>query len=278
MATEYTPNYNLDLYASADKPNLRDQYNGAMGKIDAALKTMAGDVTNANANVLTMKTAVDKATSDITALTSTVETHSTQITDAAKEANDALTLAQTNETDIASTQADVTSLTTRVGEAETKLTATANTANSNYQDVHNLQSDMRSANSSISANTSQINTIKSQLNEAPKNAVNNYSAGITAAMCTAYERNGIVCINIKNVTNTRSTPGRIDLFQLAINYYPTNDLTAACVGLGGSNDGYNALVKVTSNGQVYLNTIDCPQNAQIFGALAYCCKHPAVNG
>ena len=37
MASEYTPNYNLDLYVSTDKPNLRDQYNGAMGKIDKAL-------------------------------------------------------------------------------------------------------------------------------------------------------------------------------------------------------------------------------------------------
>ena len=35
--TQYTPNYNLDLYEDTDKPNLRDQYNSAMGKIDVAL-------------------------------------------------------------------------------------------------------------------------------------------------------------------------------------------------------------------------------------------------
>lgn len=35
--TQYTPNYNLDLYEDADKPNLRDQYNAAMGKIDVAM-------------------------------------------------------------------------------------------------------------------------------------------------------------------------------------------------------------------------------------------------
>ena len=38
MATDYTPNYTLDLYASTDKPNLRDQYNAAMGKIDTQMK------------------------------------------------------------------------------------------------------------------------------------------------------------------------------------------------------------------------------------------------
>ena len=35
--TQYTPNYNLDLYEDTDKPNLRDQYNSAMGKIDVAM-------------------------------------------------------------------------------------------------------------------------------------------------------------------------------------------------------------------------------------------------
>ena len=107
MATEYTPNYNLDLYASADKPNLRDQYNAAMGKVDAQMKKTADDVTNANANVLTMQSQVSKNKEDIAALESTVETHGAQITGAQKTADDALSLAQTSETDIAGTQADV---------------------------------------------------------------------------------------------------------------------------------------------------------------------------
>ena len=118
MATEYTPNYNLDLYASADKPNLRDQYNAAMGKIDAQMKKTADDVTNANANVLTMQSQVSKNKEDIAALESTVETHGVQITGAQKTADDALSLAQTNETDLAGTQADVTALTGRVTTVE----------------------------------------------------------------------------------------------------------------------------------------------------------------
>ena len=39
MAT-YTQNYNLDKYEGSDKPNLRDQYNSAMDKIDSALKNI----------------------------------------------------------------------------------------------------------------------------------------------------------------------------------------------------------------------------------------------
>lgn len=118
MATEYTPNYNLDLYASADKPNLRDQYNAAMGKVDAQMKKTADDATNANANVLTMQSQVSKNKEDIAALESTVETHGVQITGAQKAADDALSLAQANETDLAGTQADVTALTGRVTTVE----------------------------------------------------------------------------------------------------------------------------------------------------------------
>lgn len=118
MATEYTPNYNLDLYASTDKPNLRDQYNAAMGKVDAQMKKTADDVTNANANVLTMQSQVSRNKEGIAALESTVEAHGAQITGAQKTADDALSLAQANETDIAGTQADVTALTGRVSAVE----------------------------------------------------------------------------------------------------------------------------------------------------------------
>lgn len=40
MASEYTKNYNLDKYASTDKPNLRDQYNSAMDKIDNEIEKL----------------------------------------------------------------------------------------------------------------------------------------------------------------------------------------------------------------------------------------------
>lgn len=134
MATEYTPNYNLDLYASADKPNLRDQYNAAMGKVDAQMKKTADDVTNANANVLTMQSQVSKNKEDIAALESTVETHGVQITGVQKTADDALSLAQTNEDHIVGTQADVAALTDMVSAVEgvaSKNKADISTLNAN---------------------------------------------------------------------------------------------------------------------------------------------------
>lgn len=131
MATEYTSNYNLDLYASADKPNLRDQYNAAMGKIDTQMKKSADDVTNANANVLTLQTQMTEAQKDIAELESTVDEHGTEIANVQKTANDALSLAQTNESEIETTQDTVTSLTSRV-------VAVEGTANKNKTDIASI--------------------------------------------------------------------------------------------------------------------------------------------
>lgn len=174
MATEYTPNYNLDLYASADKPNLRDQYNAAMGKIDTQMKKSADDVTNANANVLTLQTQMTEAQKDISALESTVETHGTQITDVQKTADDALSLAKTNESDIADTQADVTSLTSRV-------VAVEGTANQNKTDIASIDTRVGVAEGNITEAQNDIDGLQTAVNgKAPTNhasTANTYGQG-----------------------------------------------------------------------------------------------------
>lgn len=181
MATDYTPNYNLDLYASTDKPNLRDQYNAAMGKIDTQMKKSADDVTNANANVLTLQTQMTEAQKDITALESTVEAHGTQITDVQRTADDALSLAQTNESDIADTQADVASLTSRV-------TAVEGTASQNKTDIASLdtrvgvaEGNITEAQNDITEAQSDIDGLQSTVNQkAPINhasTANTYGQG-----------------------------------------------------------------------------------------------------
>ena len=111
MANEYTPNYNLDLYTDNDKPNLRDQYNGAITKIDAQLHEFSNNmviVTDA-ANQARDKAATAQATAD--ANTKSIDTNATvtaqidsayktadtklssDLTDAYKAADDAVTSA-----------------------------------------------------------------------------------------------------------------------------------------------------------------------------------------
>lgn len=135
MAAEHTPNYNLDLYASADKPNLRDQYNAAMGKVDAQMKKTADDVTNASASVLAMQSQVSESKEDIAALETAVEAHGAQIAGAQKAADDALSLAQTHGADIAGAQAGVTALTGRVSAVE-------GVASKNKADISTLSADV----------------------------------------------------------------------------------------------------------------------------------------
>ena len=164
MATEHTPNYNLDLYASADKPNLRDQYNAAMGKIDTQMKANANGITNANANVGTLQTQMRQVQGDVTALGSAVETHGMQIAGVQKTANDALSLAQANESDIADTQADVASLTSRV-------TTVEGAADKNKADVASLDTRMGVAEGNIS----NLQTGKAPTNHA--STANTYGQG-----------------------------------------------------------------------------------------------------
>lgn len=172
MATEYTPNYNLDLYASADKPNLRDQYNVAMGKIDTQMKKSADDVTNANANVHTLQTQMTEAQKDITALESTVETHGTQITNVQKTADGALSLANTNKGDITEAQNDIDGLQTAVdGKAPTNHASATNAygqgSSANFGHLKVADSGEAGASTGTAASpklvTDQINALKTAI-------------------------------------------------------------------------------------------------------------------
>lgn len=111
MASEYTPNYNLDLYTDNDKPNLRDQYNGAITKIDAQLHEFSNNMVivtdaanQARDKAATAQSAADSNAKSISALNNTVTEIdsaykaadaklSSDLTDAYKAADDAVTSA-----------------------------------------------------------------------------------------------------------------------------------------------------------------------------------------
>lgn len=219
MATEYTPNYNLDLYASADKPNLRDQYNAAMGKIDTQMKKSADDVTNANANVHTLQTQMTEAQKDISALESTVETHGTQITDVQKTADDALSLAKTNEGNITEAQNDIDGLQTAVdGKAPTNHASATNAygqgSSANFGHLKVADSGEAGASTGTAASpkmvTDQINALKSAL--APTALIEaktvNYSNGISGSGTFSVYANSITKVVSVQLDNTSlSTQG-----------------------------------------------------------------------
>ena len=238
MATEHTPNYNLDLYASADKPNLRDQYNAAMGKIDTQMKKSADDVTNANANVHTLQTQMTEAQKDISALESTVETHGTQITDVQKTADDALSLAKTNEGNITEAQNDIDGLQTAVdGKAPTNHASATNAygqgSSANFGHLKVADSGEAGASTGTAASpkmvTDQINALKSALAPTALIAAKtvNYSGGISGSGTFSVYANSItkvVSVQLDNTSlSTQGTGGwkQTTLGTIPAGYRPT---------------------------------------------------------
>lgn len=90
MATEYTPYYNLDLYTDADKPNLRDQYNAAMRKVDAQLNTSNNNITVAIEAANQAKEAAEAANEAVTTETEARKAADTALETAYKAADTAL--------------------------------------------------------------------------------------------------------------------------------------------------------------------------------------------
>lgn len=289
MATEYTPNYNLDLYASADKPNLRDQYNAAMGKIDTQMKKSADDVTNANANVLTLQTQMTEAQKDIAELESTVDEHGTEITNVQKTANDALSLAQTNESGIADTQADVKSLTGRVTAAEGDITeaqndinglqtavngkapinhaSTANTygqgSSTDFGHLKVADDGAAAASTGTAASpkmvTDQINALKTAIAPTALTAAKNvaYGDGISGSGTFSIYGNSITKVVSVQLDNTSlSTSGSGDwktttLGTVPDGYRPTRLMAQSCFsGWGVLHVNTNGLVRLSVSDEV----------------------------
>lgn len=74
MASSYTTNYNLDKYVGTDKPNLRDQYNAAMDKIDTALLAANTNATEAKAATLSFQGDLDAVSDAVSAEVSARQT------------------------------------------------------------------------------------------------------------------------------------------------------------------------------------------------------------
>lgn len=177
MASEYTPNYNLDLYVSTDKPNLRDQYNAAMGKIDTQMKANADGVTNANANVTTMQsqvnqnkediadanesissleTTVGQHTTQIGSLQTTVEQQGTKITSVETTANNALSKANVNASSISSIQSDVSGIDTEMDGLSASVSAL-------QSDVSDVESSVGTLNGEVTGLNRYIQTVDSRV-------------------------------------------------------------------------------------------------------------------
>ena len=232
MATEYTTNYNLDLYASADKPNLRDQYNAAMGKIDTQMKANADGITNANANVGTLQTQMQQVQGDVTALESTVETHGTQIAAVRQTADDALSLAQTNESDIADTQSDVTSLTGRVSTVE-------GVASKNTSNITQAQADITQAQADITEAQADVAGLRTAVNQ--KAPTNHASTANTYGQGSSTNFGHLKVVDSGTAAASTGTAASPKMVNDAVNVAPTV-LHKENVNIDGVNEAFEVVI------------------------------------
>lgn len=117
MASEYTPNYNLDKYVGTDKPNLRDQYNSAMDKIDAQFVVIENDRTDTNNQISAINTnmtqlgeRVTTAEGKVTAVEGQIGQTNTELADVKQTAENANSQANTNATAIEGINTNLTAV------------------------------------------------------------------------------------------------------------------------------------------------------------------------
>lgn len=117
MASEYTPNYNLDKYVGTDKPNLRDQYNSAMDKIDAQFVNIENDHTETGNQISAINTNMTQLGERVTAAEGQIGQTNTEFAAVKKTAENANSQANTNasaiegiNTNLAAVQGNVTNL------------------------------------------------------------------------------------------------------------------------------------------------------------------------
>lgn len=148
MASEYTPNYNLDKYVGTDKPNLRDQYNSAMDKIDAQFVKInnesvgtANQIAAINVNMGQLGDRVTAAEGGVAEVKAQVQATNTELANVKATADGAATKAELNA--VKTTADNAMSL-----------------AGTNETDIGTLDGEMATAQSDILRNTSRITTLE----------------------------------------------------------------------------------------------------------------------
>lgn len=172
-----TTNYELPIYAENDGFNVLGDYNGAMAKIDTALKENADATTAQEGSITALTTQVSNVNNSVTALGNTVTTLSTTVDTVKTTADNAASLSETNEHDIGTLDGQVAALETSVTAAN-KTASDAKTAAAAAQNTANTASGAASA----AQNTANTATTAAQSAQTTaNNALSNAQTAQTSA-------------------------------------------------------------------------------------------------
>lgn len=181
-ATLKTTNYELPIYAETDGFNILGDQNGAMSKIDTALKENA-DATTAQAGSITaLTTQISNINNTVTTLSATVDTVKTT-------ADNAAALSGTNEQDIGTLDGQVAAL-------ETTVTAANKTANDAKTAAAAAQNTANTASGAASAAQNTANTATTAAQSAQTTANSALSNAQTAQTSANAALSGLERFNL----------------------------------------------------------------------------------
>ena len=120
-----TTYYQLETYESNDVPDLRDQYNSSMNKIDAALNTIANTANSA-------ASGVSGAVSDASAALGAAATAQSSAAQAATDAANAITVASSAASQVAQASTDANNALAAASAAQLDITQFKNTFPADY--------------------------------------------------------------------------------------------------------------------------------------------------
>lgn len=251
MAT-YTTNYNLDKYEGTDSPNLTDQYNSAMDKIDAQMMTNAQSAQTAQTAAGNAQTTAQAAQT----AAATAQSAATAASTAAGEAQTAAINAQ-SAADNAASQAATKA---PISHASSALTYGGGTA-TNYGHVmlRDTVTGGEGAANSTAATPAAVNAALATLKQWDNLATPQGSlAGNSTGTYNAYIRNnsalGLINITISFTVTTSpaTTRSQTTVYTLDEQYHPTQTITLA-TGVFAAGDLTNLLewdISVDTDGSV----------------------------
>lgn len=177
-----TTNYELPIYAETDTYNILGDQNGAMSKIDTALKENADATTAQGGSITALTTQISNINNTVTTLSATVDTVKTT-------ADNAASLSGTNEQDIGTLDGQVAAL-------ETTVTAANKTANDAKTAAAAAQNTANTASGAASAAQNTANTATTAAQSAQTTANSALSNAQTAQTSANAALSGLERFNL----------------------------------------------------------------------------------
>lgn len=248
--TDYTPNYHLPLYEDFDKPNLRDQYNGAMGLIDSQFKAGETDLT-------TVQNLIAGINRDITTINESIESANTQISALQTlTTNQGATLTEQGE-DITKAQSDITANAQGLATQGGYWSALGV---SNLDEAIDLHSDIDDAHTQSMANQADIAQLKIK-DAAHDSSMSTINGQVSTLQTT-------VAANTQGLTIANTDIEQLyDYIEALQNDWEVTDIATPALYQNHSGSYFW--------GKIFVNTKKTLFKVAAFGSLAYAGPQPA---